>query len=218
MSKFWLKPGHCCILLRLWILLKPSVSGGFLWHCSTSGGGRGALLHPCRVKAPRSASVDTWLEERRLLLLLGRDESSQPHMVSTDVTLGVVSPVLDDGEDPDPSLCARVLCFSFVQHRETLRTVACQAPLSMGFSRQEHWSGFSYPPPGDLPNPRIKSTSLMSPTLADTLPLTPRGKPRPFLRPPLLALEIGEGGTPQHIQVVAEVRAPLLIPQERGTS
>ena len=50
------------------------------------------------------------------------------------------------------------------------------------------------------------------------LPLTPRGKPRPFLRPPLLALERGEGGAPQHIQVVVEVRAPLLIPQERGTS
>ena len=139
-------------------------------------------------------------------------------MVSTDITLGVVSLVLDDGEDPDPSLCACVLCFSFVQHRETLWTVACQAPLSMGFSRQEHWSGFSYPPPGDLPNSRIKSTSLMSPTLADTLPLTPRGKSRPFLRPPLLALERGEGGAPQHIQVVVEVRAPLLIPQERGTS
>ena len=38
-------------------------------------------------------------------------------------------------------------------------TVACQAPLSMGFSRQEYWSGLSCPPPGDLPDPRIKSAS-----------------------------------------------------------
>ena len=41
----------------------------------------------------------------------------------------------------------------------TLWTVA---PLSMGFSRQEYWSGLPFPPPGDLHNPRIKPTSLMS--------------------------------------------------------
>ena len=35
-------------------------------------------------------------------------------------------------------------------------TVACQAPLSMGFSRQEYWSGLPFPSPGDLPNPEIK--------------------------------------------------------------
>ena len=38
----------------------------------------------------------------------------------------------------------------------TLCTVAHQAPLSMGFSRQEHWNGLPFPSPGDLPNPRIK--------------------------------------------------------------
>ena len=38
-------------------------------------------------------------------------------------------------------------------------TVACQAPLPMGFSRQEYWSGLSCPPPGDLPDPRIKPAS-----------------------------------------------------------
>ena len=40
-----------------------------------------------------------------------------------------------------------------------------QAPLSMGFSRQEYWSGLPCPPPGDLPNPRIYPASLMSPAL-----------------------------------------------------
>ena len=46
-------------------------------------------------------------------------------------------------------------------------TVAHQAPLSMGFSRQEYWSGFPFPSPGDLPNPGIKPSS---PTLqADSL-------------------------------------------------
>ena len=47
-----------------------------------------------------------------------------------------------------------------------LWTVAHQAPLSMGFSRQEYWSGLPCPPPGDLPNPEIESVSLRSPALA----------------------------------------------------
>ena len=38
-------------------------------------------------------------------------------------------------------------------------TLACQAPLSMGFSRQEYWSGLPCPPPGDLPDPGIKPAS-----------------------------------------------------------
>ena len=45
-------------------------------------------------------------------------------------------------------------------------TVAHQAPLSMGFSRQEYCSGWSYPPPGDLPHPGIEPTSLIFPALA----------------------------------------------------
>ena len=45
-------------------------------------------------------------------------------------------------------------------------TVACQAPLSMGFPRQEYWSGLSFPTPGDLPDPGIKPTS---PALAGRL-------------------------------------------------
>ena len=44
---------------------------------------------------------------------------------------------------------------SHVQLFVTPWTVACQAPLSMGFSRQEYWSGLPCPPPGDLPNPGI---------------------------------------------------------------
>ena len=57
----------------------------------------------------------------------------------------------------------------------SLWTIACQVHLSMGFSRQEYWSGLPCPPPpGDLPNPGIKSRS---PTLqADFLPSEPPGK------------------------------------------
>ena len=51
---------------------------------------------------------------------------------------------------------------------ETPWTVACQAPLPMGFSRQEYWSGLPFPSPGDLPNPGIEPRS---PALqADSLP------------------------------------------------
>ena len=48
----------------------------------------------------------------------------------------------------------------------TLWTSACQAPLSMGLSKQEYWNGLPYPPPGDLPNSGIEPAYLMSPALA----------------------------------------------------
>ena len=59
----------------------------------------------------------------------------------------------------------KVKSLSHVQLFKTLWTVAHQAPLSMGFSRQENWSGLPYPSPGDLPNPRIEPP-LLSPALA----------------------------------------------------
>ena len=65
---------------------------------------------------------------------------------------------------------------SHVQHFVTPWTVACQAPLSSGFSRQEYWSGLPCPPPGDLPNPGAKRRS---PALqVDTLLSEPPEKPK----------------------------------------
>ena len=61
----------------------------------------------------------------------------------------------------------------------TQGTVACQAPLSMEFSRQEYCSGLPFPSPGDLANPGIEPRS---PTLqADSLPAVPQGKPQKTL-------------------------------------
>ena len=57
-------------------------------------------------------------------------------------------------------------CFSCVQLIVTSWTVAHQAPLCMGFSRQEYWSGLPFPTSGHLPNPEIRPASLMSPALA----------------------------------------------------
>ena len=54
-------------------------------------------------------------------------------------------------------------------------TAAYQAPPSMGFSRQEYWSGVPFPSPGDLPDPGIKPGSLA--LQADALPSKPPGKP-----------------------------------------
>ena len=69
----------------------------------------------------------------------------------------------------------KVKVLRHVQLFGTPWTVACQAPLSMGFSRQECWSGLPIPSPGDLPNPGIKPGS---PALqADSLPSEPLGKP-----------------------------------------
>ena len=63
------------------------------------------------------------------------------------------------------------LCLTLV----TPRIVASQAPLSMGFSKEEYWSGLPFPPPGDLPNPGIEPRSPMSPELqVDSLPIEPR--------------------------------------------
>ena len=63
---------------------------------------------------------------------------------------------------------------SRVQLFVTPWTVALQAPLSMGFSRQEYWSRLPFPSPGDLPNPGIKPRSPA--LLADALSSEPPGK------------------------------------------
>ena len=68
-----------------------------------------------------------------------------------------------------------VKLLSHVQLFASPWTVAYQAPLSMGFFRQEYWSGLPFPPPGDLPDPGIEP---VSPAFADRFFTTePPGKP-----------------------------------------
>ena len=57
--------------------------------------------------------------------------------------------------------------------------VACQAPLLMGFSRQEYWSGLPCPPSGDLPNPGMEPMSPVDPAMQEDffLPLSHQGSP-----------------------------------------
>ena len=67
------------------------------------------------------------------------------------------------------TVCAVLGRVSHVQLFATLWTVARQAPQSMGFSRQEYWSGLPFPTPGDLPGPRIEPMPFISPVLAGRL-------------------------------------------------
>ena len=66
--------------------------------------------------------------------------------------------------DRQTDRCSFVL--SHVQLFATPWTIAHQSPLSVELSRQEYWSGLPFPIPGDLPDPRIKFKSLVSPPLA----------------------------------------------------
>ena len=76
-----------------------------------------------------------------------------------------------------PPLCCVLSHFSRVQLFVIPWTVACQAPLSMGFSRQEQQSGLPFPPPGDLPDPGIEPESSVSPALVGFFTTELLGKP-----------------------------------------
>ena len=86
------------------------------------------------------------------------------------------------GEGPNPAgfstLCGGAQLLSRLQLFVSPGTAALQASLSMGFSRQEYWSGLSLPPPGDFPNLGIEPVLLASLALAGGFfTSVPRGKP-----------------------------------------
>ena len=83
----------------------------------------------------------------------------------------------------------KVKSLSRVQLFATPWTIAHQASPSMGFSRQEYWSGLPVPSPGDLPNPGIEPRS---PALqADALTFEPPGKPMDYRPPLFMGLQAG---------------------------
>ena len=89
------------------------------------------------------------------------------------VSTGCLDQVLDN-------FLAHSQSFSCVRLSATLQTVAHQAPLSMGFSRQKYWRAFPFPPPGDLSRPGIKPSP---PALeADSSPTELLGKPDNYLK------------------------------------
>ena len=101
-------------------------------------------------------------------------------------TLSFTSPALVEGffitEPPGKPVTTLLLLlllsrFSRVQLCVTPQTAAHQAPLSLGFSRQEYWSGLPFPSPGDLPDSGIKPASLA--LQSDSLPLSHQGSQMP---------------------------------------
>ena len=84
----------------------------------------------------------------------------------------------DTGKEDWTRLCVSANRFSCIRLFATLWTLARQAPLSMGFSRQEYCSGLPWPPPGELPNPGITPASPGTLALqVDSLPLSHPGSP-----------------------------------------
>ena len=103
-------------------------------------------------------------EELKSLLMRVKEESEKG-----DLKLNIEKTKIVASGPIRLSLFCRLLLFA------TLWTVACQAPLSMGFSRQENWSDSQSPPPGASPHPGIEPTS--SALQVDCLSLSHQGSP-----------------------------------------
>ena len=105
--------------------------------------------------------------------------------------------------------------FSCVWLFATLWTVARQAPLSMGFSRQEYWSGLPCPPPGDLPDPGIEPEFPVAPTLqVDSVPLNHWGSPSLFSASFKWAIKKRKGKKFHLIQKLSFVSNAVLLVRE----
>ena len=95
-----------------------------------------------------------------------RDRTQVSRIVGRHFTIGPTRGVLGGVKFCQFHGLAVLSCLSHAWLCVTLWTVTCQAPLSMGFSRQGYWSGLLCPPPGDFPNSGIEPWSLKSPALA----------------------------------------------------
>ena len=106
--------------------------------------------------------AETWIQLEIIMLSeLSQKEKEKYHMISLMLCCAVLCLVAQSF----PTLCEPV-------------GLACQVPLSMGFSRQQYWSGLPCLLPGNLPNPEIEPASPASPSLAGRFFTTePPGKP-----------------------------------------
>ena len=113
------------------------------------------------------------------------------------------NPIQSSKNGEKPSVCV-LSHFSRVRLFATPWTVARQAPLSMGFSRPEYWSGLPCPPPGDLPDSGMEPVSPVAPALhADSLPLSHRGSPRGALHDKKTPKSPGSQAINQALQFLA---------------
>ena len=163
--------------LLIWLFLAPSFN--------TLGYLNATIPHAKSwlVGKDSDAGRDSGQEEMLKLMSI---ESVMPsnHLILCHplLLLPLIFPSMGDSLDRNDTTykCMRESSVTSVifQPFATVWNVARQAPLSMGFSRQEHWSGLSCPSPGDLPNQEIKPGSPAAPSLqADSLPLSHWGSP-----------------------------------------
>ena len=152
--------------------------------CFKKWGGKGLrflkseLKISCQWLRPKHKSWTYILFHSQMFMLVNDYKELTFHLWSRNSSFyitniyGVQSPlfihIISDDSSCVLSHFSHVLLFA-IAWTGTWRTGAHQALLSMGFSRQEHWSGLPFPSPGDLPDPRIKPMSLTSPALADGL-------------------------------------------------
>jgi len=116
-------------------------------------------------------SMDRWIKMMQYIYgreyYWARKQDAVMTFAATEMDLEMIlrSDAIHRKKDKHPMMwlicCAVLSCFSHIPLFATPWTVAHQAPLSMGFSRQEYWSVLPFPPPGDLPD---SGTELMSPT------------------------------------------------------
>ena len=146
------------------------------WNCSDDGG---SSISPCSSSNLLSYIWKLFYEMQKYLKCIQRVPCIWTLHMCFEST--VTSPLCESnkaslGTQPTQWLCSTTIlqsvcsacelsCFSCVRLWATLWTVACQAPLSMGFSRQEYWSGLPCPPPRDLRHPGTEPTSLISAAL-----------------------------------------------------
>ena len=128
---------------------------GGAWWAAISG----VAQSRTRLKRLSSSSMHCFIVKNNSNFLKAR-QSNTCHVCSifpaarTCLGYNVLNPLVS--QPMNFRICSCMLShFSHVPLFVTLWTLACQAPLSMGFSRQEYWSGLPCPPPGHLPNPRI---------------------------------------------------------------
>ena len=124
------------------------------------------VVHPELSPLSAPVLVLAWPYPSLFFVVTGWIVSSQSHTVKSQ--LPVPQNVTVFGNRASREVCTCVLShFSRLRFFVILWTTVCQAPLSLGFSRQEYWSGLPCPPSGDLPDPGVKSE--------------PPGKPMAFL-------------------------------------
>ena len=115
-----------------------------------------------RMQVNRDTAPDTKGDQR--ISPMGSNSSASSYCLPISLPSQMHTEILQQSKHSYPRKTACMLSRSVESNSVTPWTIACQAPLSMEFSRQEYWGGLPFPTPGNLPDPRIEPTSPASQT------------------------------------------------------